>query len=235
MCRGKLNFTTLRTITIANENTLSKSTISLRQHSLTLIGVVMAWNLTMCDRSIIVVLSGKLACGKTSVAELLVEKHEFYRVRTGAFPTRVANDRGLCTDRRALQVLGDEFDVETLGNWVVELALEQMSISPEVRYWLLDCVRRDFQIDRFRERYGDCVLHIHLTAPPDILKERYERRRADDPRDAVVSYELAKQNATELHAGRLGGIADLQIDTNTISPGDSAEKIATAVRFPEAH
>lgn len=179
----------------------------------------------MSGNALVVLLSGEIASGKSSVSAALVEDHGFARVRTGAFLARIATERGRKTDRHALQEIGDILDEETQGDWVPKLTMNQMADFPNVRYWVLDSVRRDFQIDRFRERFAKRALHVHLWAPPDVLKQRYETRQKMDQRDACASYERAKENETERHAATLGDAADIKINSETIFPKASAAAI----------
>lgn len=180
----------------------------------------------MSDDALIALLSGEIASGKSSVAAALVERHGFARVRTGTFLAGIATERGKKTDRHALQDMGDILDNETQGDWVPKLATNQMADAPNIRFWVLDSVRRDFQIDRFRERFGKRVLHVHLSAPPDVLKRRYEARQEMDSRDASASYERTKENETERHAATLGDAADIRINSDTISSRASTAAIA---------
>lgn len=180
----------------------------------------------MSGNALVALLSGEIASGKSSVAAVLVERHGFARIRTGAFLAEAATERDRKTDRHALQEMGDILDEETQGDWVPKLAMNQMADSPDARYWVLDSVRRDFQIDRFRERFAERALHIHLSAPPDVLKRRYEARQEMDSRDTCASYARAKENETERHAATLGDAADIRINSATITPRTSAAAIS---------
>ena len=51
---------------------------------MTLIGVATAWNSTMSDQALIVLLSGEIASGKASVSDVLDSELGFQRIRTGA-------------------------------------------------------------------------------------------------------------------------------------------------------
>ena len=183
----------------------------------------------MSGDALIVLLSGEISSGKSSLTAALVEGHGFARVRTGMFLERIATEHGRKTDRQGLQEMGDILDEETQGDWVPKLAMNQMVEAPDFRYWVLDSVRRDFQINRFRERFAKRALHVHLWAPPDVLKQRYETRQEMDPRDACASYERAKENETERHAATLGDAADVRINSDTITPGTSAAAIAASL------
>src|SRR5207248_10537346 len=48
--------------------------------------------------------------------------------------------------------------------------------SPEANLIVVDAVRIKSQVDAIREAFGSRVLHVHLTAPTDVLARRYQRR-----------------------------------------------------------
>jgi|SRR5579862_1470882 len=174
---------------------------------------------------IVVLLSGEIATGKTAVAHSLAKNFEYRRVSTGAYLARYAQERGL-VDRDALKTLGDALDIENGGEWVAQLVRQQCSQSPEQHLWLLDSVRRDFQIPWLRASFPN-LLHAHLTAPDHIKRERYESRRqhggeySDD-----TSYEQAKAGLTEAQVHTLAETCGLLVDTHTNSPEQAAVLIA---------
>lgn len=188
----------------------------------------------MSEDAILVLLSGEIASGKTSVAGVLEAEYGFKRIRTGAYLASVASSRDLSVERESLQKLGDVLDSETAGAWVVDLTEGQISHNTESLNWVFDSVRRDFQLDQFKERFGSRALHIHLTAPPEVLQTRYsERRKKGDERDTDTTYAAAKASRTEQHAATLGNRATIRIDTHVLEPRIAAASIAatcTAIR-----
>jgi cytidylate kinase len=179
----------------------------------------------------IVLLSGEIATGKTALAQVLISRHQFKRVGTGTYLQQVARDRGIEIGRDTLKELGDSLDTETTGKWVADIFQEQ-SKNAEEGLWLLDSIRRDFQIPWFRESFVGTVLHAHLTAPDEILKQRYEvRKNSGGEYDPSTSYEQAKTGPTEQQVKSLGPLADLKLDTGALGPEELAEKIVEALLY----
>ena len=81
------------------------------------------------------------------------------------------------------------------------------------RYSLVDAVRTKEQVDHFRRHFGGRTIHIHLTAPIGVLRERYLAR--DPELQEFSSYDDAKEHGTERNIGELGSIADRIFETHT--------------------
>ena len=82
--------------------------------------------------------------------------------------------------------------------------------------WLVDAVRTKEQVDHFRRHFGGRTIHIHLTAPIGVLRERYLAR--DPELQEFSSYDDAKQHGTERNIGELGSIADRIFETHNSDP-----------------
>jgi len=175
----------------------------------------------------LILLSGPIASGKTSIAEYLAKDFGFNRIRTGQFLASQAQLRGLSTDRIVLQSLGDQLDAETGGHWAVKIAEEQSAKAPTKKFWLLDSVRRDFQVRCFREKFNSAVIHFHITAPRDVLRMRFVQRVASGGEYSPhTSYAEAAASATELQVSSLEDIADHVFDTSAEQAAEIARKIA---------
>ena len=122
----------------------------------------------------LVLLSGPLAVGKTTLREQLVLEHDFDYVRSGRYLLDLAEREALDGRRRGLQDLGDELDRKTDFKWLLEdVAMPGFQANPERSRWLVDAVRKPKQVKHFRNAFGTAVLHVHLTATEDVLKTRY--------------------------------------------------------------
>jgi len=77
---------------------------------------------------------------------------------------------------------------------------------------VLDAVRIERQIDAIRSHYPRRVVHIHLTAPQDVLEKRYLARPKKEIRELARYVDLLK-NRTERAVARLTRTADVEIDT----------------------
>lgn len=179
----------------------------------------------------IVLLSGEIAAGKTAVATELETQFRYRRIRSGDYLARVARSRGLLIDRRGLQELGDLLDQETQGSWIAEVARNQICETLDADHWVLDSVRRDFQVHRFREVLGADVIHVHLMAADNILNSRFHSRAKGDDRDSGADYAQVKTSETEQHTKGLGGIADISVNSGTITSGQIARLINLVVKL----
>ena len=66
---------------------------------------------------------------------------------------------------------------------------------------------------------------MHLTAPPDVLKQRYDARYHE--KSGIPSYEKAKENLTERKIESLAATADVVIDTNRSVENDVLVRAAS--------
>ena len=180
----------------------------------------------MFSKAFTIAFSGEICSGKSSVSKILVEQYGFTKVSTGEHLLNRAEKEGLPTCRQALQEFGDRLDIETGGYWLVELVENLDWIGEQPQKWILDSVRKDFQISKFRNRYSGTFVHVHLEAPGNILKERFHARKIDGHAyDQSITYEQAKQNPTEAQVGTLALLADFTFNTNEHDPQDIATEI----------
>jgi hypothetical protein len=101
----------------------------------------------------LLLVSGPLAVGKSTIATELVDLYEFFRIRSGAYLSNLADRLKLDGSRFGLQCLGDKLDSETDYRWLITDVAEPTILAyPEVKYWLLDCVRKERQVTHFRNR-----------------------------------------------------------------------------------
>ncbi|WP_082542767.1 AAA family ATPase [Rhodanobacter sp. Root561] len=160
----------------------------------------------------ILLLSGAIGAGKSSVAKALGERYEFQRISSSGYLKTYGEKILPGEERHQLQNLGDRLDEETDFIWIVrDVAVPAIERAPEIDNWLLDAVRKPRQVMHFREYFGPKVHHIHLTAPEDVLKRRYRQRA--DPDD--TSYEEAIKHSNEIAARSLKSIANEIFDTTT--------------------
>ncbi|MBW8242571.1 adenylosuccinate synthetase [Muricauda oceani] len=196
----------------------------------------------MRNRKIIIIISGEIACGKSSICQGL-EKHHFFK----QFSTRkvledcyAAENGGIIPeDRSLLQQFGEAKDKNTDGSWVLDQLHD--SLIPENRI-IIDSARISPQIAAFRRAYGDAVCHIHLKCPRDIRLKRFvERGRASDKfktyEEAVEKFEFYSKDKTEMQVKDLEKISDLVVHTeDTAIPDDHVVRISAFLRIlPNIH
>lgn len=181
----------------------------------------------------IIVLSGPVSAGKTTLAETLRTKYrmEWFKTRDVIGDPNVERQ-----ERRALQRAGAARDRRTGGRWVVDALMRHLARhdAPDRRVHdvIVDAVRTRPQVDAIREAFGARVTHVHLMAPLGVLSARYEERRLGSGRTAVrelASYAEVHADAVERRVKQLENIADVVIDTARNSADDVVVRVASAL------
>jgi adenylosuccinate synthase len=165
----------------------------------------------------VIVLSGSVASGKTSLAEKLVERYERMRlIKTHHLIRQEIAVTEL--ERSALQKAGERLDDRTRGRWVanaVGRAVVDMAEGADV---IIDSCKIEGQIDGLREAFGKRVVHIHLRAPKHDLERRYRKRKSR--MKELRSYAQVLKDPTERQVDSLAEIADVVIDTHRCTAED---------------
>ncbi len=170
---------------------------------------------------LVVLLSGSVASGKSTLASLLQERFGFEVVKTWQLLKSVKPD--IAENREALQAFGEELDKKTGGQWVVE-ELDKVVRNKSDALVLVDAVRIEGQIDHIRCGFGRIVKHIHLEAPHETLAKRYKSRTGKIKE--FDSYDDVLKNETERDVPKLADKADVVVDTNRNTPEDVVVRVA---------
>lgn len=183
----------------------------------------------------VVLLSGPVAVGKTTVTASLVTRLGFERVRSGAFLQQAAQRLGRPSDRAGLQALGDEYDESTDYRWLVDdVAKPLVSSKPRQMRWLIDAVRKQRQVQHFRDAFGESVAHVHLTASEETLQSRYEARvAAGEEYLGSTPYVLAIAHPNEIAARNMLVIADVVLDVEGKSLHSVVNEIAGQLGYAD--
>ena len=175
----------------------------------------------------VVLISGHICSGKSRLARDLARQFGFRPVKTSEVVRRHAQERRRPTDRLSLQALGDELDKSTSGRWVSEEVARLSSETSAGARVVVDAVRIKAQIERCRERFGWRVVHVHLSAPEEVLEQRFEGRKRDGrEHEASLSFRKATLNKTEQDVDYLSTEADLCIDTGLTDSADTLVRVA---------
>ena len=174
----------------------------------------------------ILLLSGPIAVGKTSVADALMEQHCFRRLKSSDHLKGICSSRSIEISRANLQSIGDDLDEATDYRWLVDdVAKPQISAELQHQRWLVDSVRKQRQVEHFRSAFGDAIVHLHLWASDVALRERYERRRStSEHSEGLTPYEDAIRHPNERSSRALMGLADLAVRLERVD----AERAAAA-------
>ena len=175
----------------------------------------------------IIVLSGRVAVGKSQLAAGLVQQFGAEHVQTRALMTDRAVQMGheLHQERGALQKFGRELDEQTGGRWLaVDLARIEAQLERD-RFVVVDSIRIVAQLQNIYGAFGRDVVHVHLTAPVDVLSRRYSERTGG-PIAELSSYGDVQADATEAAIDDLQDEADIVIDTDRSTVDDVLARCA---------
>jgi len=178
----------------------------------------------------ILLISGPVASGKTTLSRLLKERFGIHTFKTREYLRKLKPE--VEAERTAMQEFGERLDRKTKGEWVCE-GLERFIRSEAIEdsaIVAVDAVRIAEQIAAVRRAYGPRVVHVHLDAPLDTLTKRYAGR-SDDVLRELPSYEEVQKNPTERKVGKLREKADVVIDTRRCAPKDVMVKAASFLGF----
>ncbi|OBB17696.1 adenylosuccinate synthase [Mycolicibacterium setense] len=183
----------------------------------------------------IVVVSGPVGAGKSTLAQRIAHRYGAVHIRTSDIMRDLAITRGesLPGERRAMQDFGDRLDTDTGCSWVSDWLSEKIAdgeISGDLI--VIDAARRATQIERLRDAYP-MLTHIHVHAPEDELSRRYSGRVSG--LQELENYAEVRKNATEEQVTELADEADVSIDTQRCTIGDVEARAAAALRLPAPH
>lgn len=178
----------------------------------------------------IVLLSGAIASGKSTLAKELTSRHGFQRLKSSDYLKAICAENSIEITRANLQKVGDDLDLDTGFKWLIsEIAAPQITSAPDQHRWLVDAVRKERQVERFRDAFGSQVLHAHLWAPDEVLKLRYDQRRLAAGQDGSTTYAEAVAHPNEAASRALHDKADVSMNVHRISVVAAADAIAGLV------
>jgi adenylosuccinate synthase len=172
----------------------------------------------------ILLLSGPIGSGKSELAERLQRHDLFTRYRTSEFIQRRVTNKNIA--RSEIQAFSQNLDETTDNQWVFDDFIEASQKETSTRI-IVDAIRNPRQILPFRRHFSWKITHIHLTAPPIVLKDRFEQRRlAGATMDEGSVYGEIVNHNVEGFAQELRREADLVIDTSTCDADDVYVRVA---------
>ncbi len=176
----------------------------------------------------VILISGPVGVGKSTLAITLEERLRIRRFRTSALLEERLQRDGAALDRKDLQDEGERLDKQTSGEWVANELSRVVAVEEGVGV-TVDSVRIVGQITAIRRALGRRVAHVHLTAATETLVKRYKRRRS--PIRELADYAMVRKNATEAQVESLASHADLVIDTSEYDPEDVFVLVASWLRL----
>ncbi len=176
----------------------------------------------------VVLISGPVGVGKSTLAVALEQQFGIRRFRTSALLEERLQRDGVVLDRKDLQDEGERLDRQTSGEWVAN-ELSRVVALEEGAGITVDSVRIIDQITAIRRALGRRVAHVHLTAATETLVKRYRKRKS--PIRELADYAMVRKNATEAQVETLAAHADLVIDTSEYDPEDVFVLVASWLRL----
>lgn len=188
----------------------------------------------------IVILTGEIRSGKSTIAKQLQQDFGFHILKTSDLIRKEIQTNGnqKIDDKKRpdYQKLGAALDDRTNGTWVMKGFSDELKSKKQDRF-VIDSCRILKQIKAFRDNFRSQVFHVHVKAPEDVLRKRFEDRdhkldKQTHPEEIIPSYEQVKKDSTEAQVKDLEKEADLVIDTDIYQQADdSAVAIAGFLRL----
>ncbi|MGA7807673.1 adenylosuccinate synthetase [Bradyrhizobium sp.] len=177
----------------------------------------------------IIAISGPVAAGKSALADELLRRFSSHRISTR---TLLLNE-GCPNERDALIEAGKRLDVDTDGRWVRDGIARYVAEHESKDVILVDAIRTARQVAHLRETYGDRLVHVHVTAPLEVVKKRYEDRGSVT--DTGMTYDQVRADPTEAGVWSLDGTADRVVENHNREPASLlALAVAGLELFPGA-
>ena len=176
---------------------------------------------------VVIVLSGPVCAGKTTLATRLANRFDALHFKTSTLLEDLAEGK-VARERGAMQRLGTQLDDSTEGKWVAEGIFPRISSLDDDKVVVIDSARIFDQIEALRIGLGlhQQVVHVHLTAPQEVLEKRYRSRPKKRFKERA-SYAEVLSDPTEKKVPDLAKDADVVIDTGRSTKKDVEVRAAS--------
>ena len=182
---------------------------------------------------VVVVLSGPVSAGKTTLAKRLVKRFGAVHYKTSVLLEQRAGGK-VELERTAMQEFGEHLDKTTHGAWVAEDLVPQINALDPQAVVVIDAVRIGGQIDALRSGLPRQVVHVHLHASEKELEKRYRRRPRTRFKEKATYAEVLN-NPTEKQVPTLRDDADVVIDTQSNTEVDVEIRAAAHLGLDACH
>ena len=191
----------------------------------------------MGERKIILVLSGEICTGKSTLSEKLKSHYSFLHCKTRDGLSYYADQKlkGAPPERDFYQKLGEELDIAGGGKWVLDYFQHLYEENfAQNSYYLIDSARILKQIQHIRDAYSYVVYHVHLEASAATLEDRFYKRgeiQGLSKEEQQEKYRKYKSDMTEQKVNDLRQEADLIINTDRCNDNDVFIQVASFFRL----
>lgn len=152
----------------------------------------------------VVGVSGPIAAGKTTFAELL-ESEGFAYTRFSLVIDDILRERSLPLDRHHRQMVGGEVNREGRQRELAERTLSRVS---DANLIVVDGLRFPDDHAFLKEKFGFRFVHIFISAPAEIRRMRYSLRLGLPPNEADSAFDEANLSEVERMVPELERLAD---------------------------
>ncbi|HEX3678999.1 MAG TPA: hypothetical protein VHU90_04690 [Galbitalea sp.] len=179
----------------------------------------------------IVVLTGRIASGKSTLASGLAECVGAEIVSSRGLLKVEARHRGVALrKRRDLQNFGTALDLSTDGEWLPAALESVLGRLPSDHVVVVDSVRMAVQLRAFKDKFDGQVVHVHLTANDADREARFLARRAE--RDRGSTFEDVSVDVTESRVEAIAESADLVVDTSASTIDEALRQTVALLNQP---
>jgi predicted nuclease with RNAse H fold/dephospho-CoA kinase len=161
----------------------------------------------------VVGISGEIASGKTTAAAHLA-KQGFASARFSQVLELILVKRGMAVDRRNLQALGEKIHDDPGQRWLCKQLAKSIPRGGDA---VIDGLRWRIDHAFFIERFGPSFFQLHVTAPLETRRDRYER--AGHP---AAEFDAASTHAVEAEAKLMRAHAHASIENDRDVEGFTA-------------
>lgn len=173
---------------------------------------------------VLVILSGPVASGKTTLARELGQRAAARHISTSGLMAALAAQE---PERGELQRLGLT-DRYRSGGWIIDAVRQSADRSPAGSAVVVDAVRTLAQVREIRHAAAGAwqVLHVHLRGDEQQLAARHRTR----PGTEETAWDEVMRSPTERAAPALEAEADVVIDTTRVTPADVAVRVEAQIK-----
>jgi predicted nuclease with RNAse H fold/dephospho-CoA kinase len=178
--------------------------------------------LTLNRAPFVIGVSGPIAAGKTTLAEML-HAQGFSYTRFSLVIDDVLKERHLPLDRVHRQMVGTEFNREGRQRELAERTLAKAAGAEAI---VVDGLRFPDDHAFLKEKFGFRFHHVHVQAPGEVRRDRYVERLASGNAQAERAFDEANASDVERMVPSLERLAD-QLVFNVGSKDDMAHAVAS--------
>lgn len=177
----------------------------------------------------VVVISGKTCSGKTGLADLLEREFQFHVVRTRQVLAGLNEHDTVSGDRPSLIERGRQQDKATDSRWMLYATREVLKSLDETKPVVVDHLSSPEQVLQFRHEFGENLVHVHLYAKDETLRERYAQ--TEGAVEGAPTYEDIDHLKNQEDIVALKNDADVRIFTTRSDARDTLVRVAARLHL----